>query len=94
MKTGFWIIAYDIADNRRRYRVEKRLRDDASRSQKSVFEGLITPARLRRLVRDLTGLIHPEVDSLRFYPLCLWCQDHVSTLGQGHWPEEADYYVF
>lgn len=88
------MIAYDIGDNRRRYRVEKALRQYAVRVQKSVFEGFLSPLRQRQVSRELATLIDDNEDNLRFYPLCAWCEDAVTSLGQGGRAEEADYHVF
>lgn len=37
--------------------------------QKSVFEGQISPARFRRLRRELENIIQPQTDSINVYQL-------------------------
>jgi CRISPR-associated protein Cas2 len=66
-----WVVAYDIADNRRRARVARALLDHLARVQESVFEGWLTPAVQRQLQLSLAELIEPAEDSIRFYPLLL-----------------------
>lgn len=69
-----YLISYDIAEDRRRYRVVKRLKQCARRLQYSVFEGDLTDAASRRLWRDLLTLIDPEKDGLLLVSLCQGCQ--------------------
>lgn len=65
----FWIIAYDIADDRRRRRVADRLGETAERVQESVFEGWFAAAEAKRLAQELRALIDEAEDAIRFYPL-------------------------
>ena len=64
-----WVVAYDIADHRRRRQVAATLATCCTRVQESVFEGWLTPPRMRHLLDELTRLIQPQHDSVRFYPL-------------------------
>ena len=68
------VAVYDIASNRRRYRVAKTLARFGVRVQKSAFECYLTPGRAARLRRELLRLIHPPEDDLRFYHLCRRCR--------------------
>lgn len=64
----FTVIAYDIADDRRRRRVVAILEDVAARVQESVFEAWLTePARAALIHRLEAGLV--PGDSLRVYVL-------------------------
>jgi CRISPR-associated protein Cas2 len=65
-----WIIAYDIADNRRRYRVAKTLLGYGERVQESVFECHLDNAQLRRMQAAIRPLLDEREDRLRYYPLC------------------------
>lgn len=94
MSGRMWVIAYDVADDRRRHRVEKSLREYAVRVQKSVFEGSLSPADLHELQCRLAACLDESQDSVRFYPLCVWCEDRLTDLGPGGRTDEADYYVF
>lgn len=51
-----YLIAYDISDNRERYRVDKLLQGYGFRRQKSVFECRLTLALLARLRIALDAL--------------------------------------
>ena len=68
------LITYDVntetAVGRKRLRkVAKQCENYGQRVQNSVFECLINPAQLRQLKNNLTELIDPDKDSLRFYYL-------------------------
>ena len=89
-----WIVAYDVACDRRRYRVEKALSDVARRIQWSVFEGLLTQWALDRLAETLAELIDPDEDSVRYYPVCSWCDERVLIQGRGGRTPDADYWIF
>lgn len=78
-----WLIAYDIADDRRRARVDRRLLAVGERVQWSAFESFLHPDEQRTLARDLSELIDPLADTVIFYPLCLWCQERVDITGKG-----------
>lgn len=56
----FWVVCYDIPDNRRRHKVMKIMEGAGRRVQYSVFECEIDEARLIRLQRDLRRVIDLE----------------------------------
>lgn len=60
------ILVYDVSEKRLR-RVLKTCRTYLLRSQRSVFEGKITPARLDALKQSLARLIDPSEDSVCVY---------------------------
>jgi CRISPR-associated protein Cas2 len=69
-----YLITYDVATTtpagRRRLRhAAQACKDYGQRVQKSVFECLIGPAEWVLLRERLLGIIKPEEDSLRIYPL-------------------------
>lgn len=78
------VIAFDVSDDRVRYKVVKSLLARASRVQKSVFEaGLLEQAAYLRLRSELEGLVDPATDSLRYYRLCAACVARVEHHGAG-----------
>ena len=82
MERRLWIVSYDIADDRRRRRLERGLKALGERVQYSVFECCLTIPEARfhlaRLAQELDG----RADSLRAYPLCAWCAERIEGIGQ------------
>lgn len=62
-----WIIAYDVADPRRRYHICKALKKIGARRQFSVFDADLTERTVRRLAGELECLMGPG-DDIRFFP--------------------------
>lgn len=83
------LLAYDIADDKRRRKVVKELEGSARRVQHSVFETSLPEGQLRRLVRKTAGLLSQEDgDSLLVYRLCAGCAKRRE--GFGRQPEDWD----
>ena len=66
------LVAYDVntetaAGKNRLRKVAKQCLNYGQRVQNSVFECLVDAAQARQLKHNLTQLIDPEKDSLRFY---------------------------
>lgn len=79
----FYLLAYDIADDRRRQKIARLMESMGVRVQGSVFEAYMNPAELERTLRRAQKYFRKEEDSLRIYPLCAACRSKVRTLGQG-----------
>ncbi len=71
MKT--WVLVYDIADDRLRQRVAKRVLRDGVRVQESVFEVVVrTDAGFQRMQNDLRTLMAGSSDAqIRWYGMNL-----------------------
>lgn len=64
-----------------RWVLERATRDHPQRVQNSVFECLLTAAQYVTLKAELTALIEPETDSLRFYRLGNQYKQNVEHVG-------------
>ena len=80
---NFYLLAYDIADDRRRAKIARLLESVAERVQNSVFEAYLKPADLEKLVAGTLKHLKKEEDSLRVYLLCQNCREKVKTWGKG-----------
>ncbi|MEA3386550.1 MAG: CRISPR-associated endonuclease Cas2 [Thermodesulfobacteriota bacterium] len=89
----FYIISYDIPDDRRRTKLAKTLLDFGDRVQYSVFEAKLDKKLLDKLVQKLIEIIEESEDSIRIYPLCAACETGISILGQGKIMKEKDVYI-
>ena len=75
------VVTYDISEDKRRTKIHKVLKSYGQWMQFSVFECVVTKTEYARLRNRLSGLIEPEVDSIRFYFLCECCQGKVERIG-------------
>ena len=75
-----YIIAYDIADNKRRLRVAKTLESWGYRIQESVFQLRLDTATLARVRSSLAALISDDEDVIHIYPICSSCADRADIL--------------
>ena len=75
-----YIIAYDIADNKRLLRVAKTLESWGYRIQESVFQLHLDSATLARVRARLAALISDVDDVIHIYPICSSCADRADIL--------------
>jgi CRISPR-associated protein Cas2 len=76
MKPMFYLVCFDIVDDRIRYRAVKALKQFGYRVQKSVFEcPNLTEKQFVKMKMKLEALIDVTQDSVRYYYLsrdCIW----------------------
>jgi len=89
----FFVFAYDIPDNRRRYHVARLLDGVAERVQYSVFEGIMDDTVLENTIRRLEKIIHPGEDTVRIYRICATCKGQIVVMGRGQVTEIPDVIV-
>jgi CRISPR-associated protein Cas2 len=77
----FWVIAYDIADDRRRQKVAKTLEAYGTRSNFSVFECLVTESQINKIQKQLKKLINRKEDCILYYYLCVACAEKRAGIG-------------
>lgn len=88
----FYVVSYDIPDDRKRDRIAKVLLDFGARVQYSVFECIMDDDAIERLTARLTELIEDE-DSVRLYALCARCEDSTRIMGAGKVTKDEDVYI-
>ena len=90
----FVVVAYDIADDRRRTRVANILEDYGDRVQESVFEMILDATwRYDALFGRLEAVMEPGEDTIRCYRLCRSCVAGVDILGLGKVTQDEDVIV-
>ncbi len=77
----FYVIAYDIPDDRRRTKIHKILSGFGTWTQYSLFECFLSKKELVQLKAKLAKHLEETQDSVRFYPLCVNCVEKVETVG-------------
>ncbi len=87
---SFYVLAYDIPDDRRRTRIAKLCESAAERVQGSVFEGYLSPQELKSLLKRVERVLETREDSLRIYLLCAGCRQKITSLGRGQITQPPD----
>lgn len=78
----FFVVAFDITDDRRRRRFVKCLGSWGLRTQFSVFECLVALPDVPRFERELCAAINPVLDRLTLYELCAGCAPSIRRHGE------------
>jgi len=89
----FYLVSYDIPDDRRRVKLAKALKDFGDRVQYSVFECLLDNRLLESMKKKITDLIDESEDSVRIYDLCAGCEKNIVIIGQGTVSREEEVYI-
>ena len=87
----FVMVAYDIADDRRRNRVASELENFGVRVQYSVFECHLSHTQLQDLQDRLASLIVDTEDRVRFSTLCERDVRRILIDGYGEVTPDWDY---
>lgn len=72
-KKHFFVVTYDIGDDKRRQQVVKLLEALGTRMNYSVFECMLTPKQYEDMCRRLDKIVLPKEDWVNIYPLCTEC---------------------
>lgn len=80
----FYVIVYDISNDKRRKKVADLLEGYGERVQYSVFECVLDKGRYRQLRDRLKKRINLEEDSIRIYPIVKSSLSKVKTWGAGN----------
>ena len=64
MARRFYIVSYDVTDDRRRTRLAKRLRDFGDRVQYSVFCCQLNPRERVRMLAEIKPCLHRDEDQV------------------------------
>ena len=78
-----YLIAYDIADDRRLHRIAKLMEGYGVRVQKSIFESALSETELKELKWRTLQLLDPVEDGVKFFKLCERCQQKTGVIGKG-----------
>lgn len=88
------IVAYDIADPKRLNRVAKIIKDYGVRVQKSIFEVTVDSRLFLEMRLRIEEEIEPDVDGVKYFPVCEKCAGTVENIGQGVFVDpDREYYV-
>jgi CRISPR-associated protein Cas2 len=91
-RDSFFIVSYDIPNDRRRTKIATLLLGYGLRVQESVYECVLDSAQFSQLQQRLRPLIRPATDAVRIYRLCKVCEGRTEVLG-GEAPHRHDVYI-
>lgn len=86
------IFAYDVADDKARGRIARRMEDRATRVQGSVFEARLTPHAAEVLAEQLKVFLEAG-DSLRVYPVVNRSLPRCIAFGPGGPPVSGESWI-
>jgi CRISPR-associated protein Cas2 len=89
----FYVISYDIPDDKRRLKVARMLEAHGERVQYSVFECLLKEKDFKTLRRQLQKLVSEKEDSVRIYRLCPPCVERIEAWGRATLTTIPDVYI-
>jgi CRISPR-associated protein Cas2 len=88
----FYLVCFDISEDKVRYRAVKVLKGFGYRVQKSVFECPdLTEKRFLKLKDRLESLIDATCDSVRYYRQCRGCLVDLEVSGTGEPPRVKNF---
>ncbi|WP_308549443.1 CRISPR-associated endonuclease Cas2 [uncultured Parabacteroides sp.] len=87
-KKNFVIVAYDVADDRRRSHVVKLLEKVGVRINYSVFECMLTDSQFEKLQVNIGAKIDSREDRIVYYPIYVGCYTKIV-----YQPERKSKYV-
>lgn len=76
----FYVVTYDIGDDKRRQKVVKLMESIGTRMNFSVFECMLTDVQYRNMCKQLTKIIVKREDWVNIYPLCTECYARIEYI--------------
>jgi len=90
----FFLVCFDIVDDRVRYRVVKILKEYGYRVQKSVFEcSRLSEKQFLKMKLRVEDRIDHTADTVRYYRICRECVRNMEYSGVGDPPLELNYQI-
>ena len=89
----FYLVSYDIPDDKRRTKLAKAIKDFGDRVQYSVFECILDHELLGQMKERIASIIDTAEDSVRIYTLCASCEARIQIIGQGDISRIEDVYI-
>ena len=87
---NFFLVCYDISDERRLRKIAGVMKDFGVRVLYSVFECYLTQSEFEAMRKEVESLMDPLDDKVRYYRLCEMCRKPVIHLGYGKFSRVDD----
>ena len=89
--TAFYVICFDVHNDKRLRKISNEMENFGSRVQRSVFECHLEAAQLQTLQQRLGSLMEQTEDQVRYYRLCAKDKRHIVIDGAGRLSADPDY---
>ena len=89
----FYLVSYDVVDDKRRTKISQKLEDYGKRVQYSVFECILDDKKIEELKEKILEILDEDEDSIRIYNLCQSCIKNVKVFGIGQITSDPDVYI-
>jgi len=86
----FYVVAYDIRDDKRRLKLYKALHGFGLSVQRSVFECSLDEDEREHMVNVVKSHVDEAEDKVSIYPLCGECHGKCIAIGEGEIGGEPD----
>src|SRR5205085_11649062 len=90
-QSSFYVVAYDIPDDRRRTKVHKILKGFGQWTEFSLFECFLTRKEVLQMQSKLEKHLNAQADRVRIYMICETCLAKIETVGIAQPKEETVY---
>ena len=78
----FYVVVYDISNNKQRVKLHTALMNYGSPVQYSVFECLLEKDEYIKMKQIVRKIIRPRLDHVRYYPMCAACRGKIEVIGR------------
>ena len=92
-QSSFYVVAYDIPDDKRRTKVHKVLKGFGEWTEFSLFECFLTKKELLQMRAKLDKLLDSRTDRVRIYTICDTCLTKIETVGIPEPVEQLSYLI-
>jgi CRISPR-associated protein Cas2 len=92
-QSSFYVVAYDIPDDKRRTKIHKILKGFGQWTEFSLFECFLTRKELLQMQVKLDKYLDPRKDKVRIYIICDACLTKIETMGIPEPKEETSYLI-
>ncbi len=92
-QSSFYVVAYDIPDDKRRTRVHKILKGFGQWTEYSLFECFLTKKELLQMRAKLDRYLNNQQDRVRIYTICDACLPKIDTIGIPEPVETTSYLI-
>lgn len=75
-----YVVAYDVADDKRRSKIVKLLEQCGDRINRSVFECMLTLSQKHQLEDDIANIVNDKEDQIAIYHICVNCYSKTEYL--------------